>query len=99
MVYLIVSILTEDANTLVNETYPVIVCCNTFFIVVALYLYAYSICLVKKAINESSNYNFRYKKSYLMMTLYIALMALEALYLINFKIDEGSMVAIEMLRI
>ena len=100
IIYVIVSAFAEDDNAFTNTAYPAFVTCNTVFVVVALYLYTYSICLVKRAINESSNYNFAYNKSYVMISLYILLILLEGVYLLTFQLDDGnSIVVITMLRI
>ena len=84
LVYLITSIKTTDPNMFVTNAYPVFVSCNTMIVVFASFLYVYSICLVKKAINQSSNYNFKYRKSFIMLTLYVVLIILEGIYLMTF---------------
>ena len=83
----------------VDNAYPIFVGCNTIAVGVALYLYAYSICLARKAINESSNYNFTYRHSYIMITLYILLIVLEGIYLLTFQVFDDSIFVVTMLRI
>ena len=97
--FVVVSIKTKDPNMFVDNAYPIFVFCNSIAVGVALNLYAYSICLAKKAINESSNYNFTYRHSYIMVTLYVLLIVLECIYLLTFKVFDDSIVVVTMLRI
>ena len=49
--YLIISIATDHPSSFVADTYPYFMAVDTMFVLVALLLYVYSICLIKQAIN------------------------------------------------
>ena len=97
--YLIISITTDRPSSFVADTFAYFMAVDTIFVLVALLLYVYSISLVKQAINQSSNYNFKYKKGIIMLAIYSGLIVLEGIYLLTFKFYEMSIIVTMMLKI
>ena len=88
LVYVFVSASARYPNAFVTNVYPIIVICNTIFILVALFLYTYAICLIKKAINQTSNYNFTNRMTYVMVSLYVTLFVLEVIYFLTWQVQS-----------
>ena len=96
--YLVIQITTTD-ESFIKSAYPGFCLANAGFITIALSLYTYSICLVRKAVNESSQYYFANKITYVVIFLYLSLMLLQGAYFLTFQLYDGGIIVLTMQRV
>ena len=99
LLYLTISITAKNPEDFIRSAYPVFCLFDGGFVTIALALYTYSICLVRKAVNESSQYYFANKITYVVISLYVALVVLQGAYFLTWKLYDGGIIVLTMQRI